>query len=112
MLFLFKKAIFNARSDLDSHDKKDIIEGCKETLNLYNKENLDKENQDNDANRVHDLFGEGIDLEDKEEGKELEKDEEEKDGKGNRKKSIKLEDVVDEEETQKEEKKVVINLLC
>lgn len=93
---------------MDFHDKKDIIEGCKETLNLYNKENLDKENQDNDANRVHYLFGEGINLEEKEELRELDQEEEKKDEKRNRKQSLKLEDTVDEEEIQIEEKKVMI----
>lgn len=83
------KAILNARSDLDNNEKNDIAEGCKNTLDIYNKENLDKEKQEGDGKNF-DLFGEGINLEDSEEKPENEEKTKETDTDQNRRKSLKL----------------------
>ena len=56
-------------------------------MNIYNKENLEKEKNDVEHGKIHDLFEEGINLEDEngEESKETTKEDEK-----NRRKSIKL----------------------
>jgi len=72
-------------------------------LNIYNKENLEKEKNDVENGRIHDLFEEGINLEEEndEESKETNKENEKL-----RRKSIKLGNIDEPEDEIKEEAKV------
>lgn len=63
-------------------------------MNIYNKENLEKEKNDVEHGRIYDLFEEGINLDDDNETvEEREKKEKAKAEEQNRRKSIKLDDL-------------------
>lgn len=62
-------------------------------MNIYNKENLEKEKNDVEHGRIYDLFEEGINLDDDDDIEEREKKEKAKAEEQNRRKSIKLDDI-------------------
>ena len=73
-------------------------------MNIYNKENYEKEKNDAEHGRIYELFEEGINLEDDEEEKAggVNKDDEK-----NRRKSIKLDDL-DAPQTEVKEEEVKV----
>lgn len=72
-------------------------------MNIYNKENLEKEKNDVEHGRIHELFEEGINLEDEADNGSKGNKEDEK----NRRKSLKL---VDEEIPQVEMKEEEVKI--